>query len=1300
MIDWVNQTLPGHQVINFTFDWTDGLVLCYLVDAFCQEVVPVSNVEEIGRLTATERVKVAMETAEMELSVPNSVRPSQFVNKNAEQLQRMAYIAQFMKHQKSSRTVMSVVGSNGLTNGNTNEVDTPPEPRPPQDNEEVVPLDITRDTQLSPEIEGERENTSKTNSKTSSISSLSNVREISRETREREKETDRQMEANRAQRDQKKNTLDELFAEVEMDFDSFLQQIDNIGTANNTATTTTSAINSNTASNTGTTSINSNTTAVDTKSHPSTVNQEDVPLELDFDFDFSTDTATSSEMGSRPQSVSPEPVFVPAPLQGGSSAVVRVMESDEGALLAPPTEVTHDDTLVEEEVIVMEHNVTLTDGGEERERGREEGEREEREREEREREEKDGEREEREREKEEREREKEEREGKKEREEREVNEVITKESTCVLENESPYLSGESRERGGSITADQSHVDNMIVPVAKQATPPDDNDSSYNNPLTDIIVIDKDHTHITEVGVAHHELSTRKSTDSEGSSRRESDTTTPPATPTPEPVSEHDSTSLTSPSTSTSPVPPDPADKTTPPDTPTHRLSNPQHCKVSGRGLYYGIADQPSDFVVDCSKAGRGRLEVVIESPNGDNLEADGKQVEESMYKLSFVPMKVGTHKISVVFHGQDVPNSPFSCEVSDPSLCTTSGLEAWPLVGQEGRFQVDTKWAGPGTLQTTINSNTQQPVDFKLTSCTEGLFVYNYTLPAAGTYSVDVKWVGQHVPGSPFNIVGKEDRANAAECVVLEPPGKSVRVREEVRVRVDCRNAGTGELKALLRSPKGEVTCQLAEEGGVYTVTTRPSDVGNHRLVLQYAGEDVPLSPVTLQVNDPSLVRLNIKSAITQSVSINKTFSFHANAEKCGEGSVSAIATASDAPNRPIQLTVRQDASGCGYTVLYTPTSLGIHSLQVLYNDKPCLTTPISLKVYDVNSIQDIVLTKTLPAQGTQHLLNKLLSFQLSAPNRDPADISFTAVGTRTGHTPQLSMTPTVNDSYSLEFKALKPDDYKICVTYKDEHIQGSPFTIPVRSPVKANKVAMYDPVIPLSANKPIELVFDTSQAGFGVLTASVLNSKKKVMPAYVEQVNDEIHRVAFIPKESGAFMVSVLYADRHIGGSPFRVLYQEQSKEPFVCIDFQPDMKIKGLLGSAVYGRNTGRQEATVVQYERGKYQISFKPQSPDTFDLHVYWFDTEVEGSPFEIDMLGMENESSDALVDSVPIIEGENVGMLTATAVGHREGPVPIKLTPRDNGTCSIEFTSPGKDFFDLNVFWNGKLLSGMPVVLPLN
>ena len=246
----------------------------------------------------------------------------------------------------------------------------------------------------------------------------------------------------------------------------------------------------------------------------------------------------------------------------------------------------------------------------------------------------------------------------------------------------------------------------------------------------------------------------------------------------------------------------------------------------------------------------------------------------------------------------------------------------------------------------------------------------------------------------------------------------------------------------------------------------------------------------------------------------------------------------------------------------------------------------------------------------------------------------------------------------------------------------------------------MYDPVIPLTGDKPLELVFDTSQAGHGAISASVVNSKRKSLPVYVEQVTDDMFRVAFIPKSSNTFMVSVFFADKHIGGSPFRVLYQEQTKDPPVAIHFKPDMNIKGLMGAAVYGRNSGRQEATVIQFERGKYQISFQPQAPDTFDIHIYWFDQEIEGSPFEIDLLGMENESSDALVDSVPITVGDKTGILAATAVGRVTGPMPIKLIPVEDCLCTIEFTSRVKDTYDMNIFWNGKCLPGMPIVLPID
>ena len=1334
MVDWVNSVIPDHQIINFTTDWLDGLSLSYLVKAFCSANMP--DEETLEKQSPIERVTVAMEIAEMELNITCPLRPTHFINKSVDQLQRMAYITQFLKFERRSRSQVTSLANrhnsaeeetavkNGLSNGESNQVDAPTEIETIYDNEKK---------------EEERELPSTTESNCESDDSFESepkfntARKPSKEAREREIEVEREMEVHRANRDKRKSNLDDLFAAVENDFDSFLKQIDNIGDKKNEK-------------------IKSTATEVQKEVvNPSTAQKEEI-LELDFDFEFSSDTVTSSDVLSRPQSISPDPaIFWPQDLDEGrveeqierddndatlQSAMEQVeMDDNDETLQSAMEQVERDDN--DEPLQSAMEQVERGDNDERLQSAMEQVERDDNDEplqsamEQVERGDND-----------------EPLQSAMEQVERGDNDEPLQSAAVMMNNteEKPIVQEnnevleeeikankvedihdkiEKKDIEGSHSEEQESVNvknEMIesendddIEILTNDHPRDSNmeDDQLTNDNTDQQQTEEDVSTDTHDGqTTPQEITSEEET----ISQRQADiepisslndsivmSSQMSTTTSPEPVSDHSSTPP-SPSPSASPAPSH--DQNTEEQvrpklqSEYSPLSNPQRCKVSGRGLYYGIVNQQGDFVVDCSEAGRGRLEIVIESPTGENLEADGEQIKESVFRLHFTPTEIGTHKISVLFHNTNVPNSPFSCDVCDPSACTTTGLEQTQcIVGKDERFQVNTRYAGPGTLQTSFNG-TDQPTDFQLTSCIEGTFTYHYTVPKTGEYEVDVKWVGQRIPGSPFKIVAKEDRPNSKACIILEQPLENVRVRDEIRIRVDCQNAGKGELKTLLRSPKSDVACQVVNENGFYTVTTRPSVVGDHLLVLQYGGDDIPDSPIKIHVNDPTLVKLNVKPNVTQSVSVNKAFTLHASTEKCGEGHLSALATTSEAPNRPIDLNIEPDSTGYEYTMFYTPKSLGIHSIQVLYDNKPCLATPINLKVYDVNSIQDIVLTKTLPAQGTQHLLNKLLSFQLSAPNRDPADISFSAIGVRTGQTPQLSMIPTIDHSYSLEFRALKPDDYKITVTYKGEHIQGSPFTIPVCLPVRANKVTMYDPVIPLSASKPIELVFDTSQAGQGILTASVLNSKKKNMPVYVEQVNDEIYRVAFIPKESSTFMVTVLYAERHIGGSPFRVLYQEQSKQPLVSIDFQPDMSIKGLMGSAIYGRNSGRQEATVVQYERGKYQISFQPQSADTFDLHVYWFDTEIEGSPFEIDLLGMENESSDALVDSVPVAMGNKVGMLAATTVGHNSGPVPIKLTPVENCLCNIEFTSPGKDNFDLNVYWNGKPLPGMPIVLPLD
>ena len=786
------------------------------------------------------------------------------------------------------------------------------------------------------------------------------------------------------------------------------------------------------------------------------------------------------------------------------------------------------------------------------------------------------------------------------------------------------------------------------------------------------------------------------------------------TTTPEPPSECTTSSKTpSPDLSHSPTPQDDFIDSQNKPLP---LSFPNYCIVEGSQLKSGgVVNKPITFSVDCTKAGRGRLEVIIEDKMGENLDADGSQIRSNVFEISFVPPSVGEYTVCVLFGEKDVANSPFLCKVTDPNACVASLDSSSLLIGQKMTFEIDTSGGGPGSLEA-IFTGSCQPQDFQLVSTKDGIFTYSYILPTPGTYTLDVTWSGRHIKGSPFSITPPVPFCPEA-CTVVKYPNKSSTVGEEISISIDTGKAGYGELRAMLVSPKSEHSCALSKTGSVHIVTAVPTSVGNHSLILQYGGEEIPQSPVVVYVTDPKAVKIDGSFLHGQELPLNQVLSLPISTAGAGEGTLSVdIRT----PNGTSDQGRIQRIETHRYTLFYTPKTEGPYSLEVFYNKFPCLSDPIQFSAAKVWSIDDFTLIKAVPARGSAYQLNKNIEFNVHSPGtEDFSLLQISAIGkndqSNKAHT---SVEYDGMGKYSLMMRATKNDDYKVSIMYKEAHLKGSPFIVSIHSPTRSSKVAMFDPVIPLHSSQPLELVFDVTQAGEGRLSASAVNSKGLTTPLYVEQVNDELYRVSFIPRSSDTFMVTVLYADKHVNGSPFRVLYKEQVSSPPVCIQFEPDMNLRGLMGAAVYGRNIGRQEATVVQYERGKYQISFSPSRPDVFDLHVYWFDVEIAGSPFEIDLLGAENESSEALVDSIPYSSPEGkVGLLSATVSGKRAGPIPIKLstsseaisTPakpatskkaeKSDESCYVDFLINSHDTYSVNLMWNGKPLEWMPVDIEL-
>lgn len=65
-------------------------------------------------------------------------------------------------------------------------------------------------------------------------------------------------------------------------------------------------------------------------------------------------------------------------------------------------------------------------------------------------------------------------------------------------------------------------------------------------------------------------------------------------------------------------------------------------------------------VVETSQAGPGNLEVTV---NGGRVPTSAQAQGPHTYAISFTPQEPNVHTVELRFNGENVPGSPFSCQV-------------------------------------------------------------------------------------------------------------------------------------------------------------------------------------------------------------------------------------------------------------------------------------------------------------------------------------------------------------------------------------------------------------------------------------------------------------------------------------------------------------------------------------------------------------------------------------------------------------------------------------------------------------
>ncbi|XP_061570875.1 filamin-C-like isoform X3 [Cololabis saira] len=280
-------------------------------------------------------------------------------------------------------------------------------------------------------------------------------------------------------------------------------------------------------------------------------------------------------------------------------------------------------------------------------------------------------------------------------------------------------------------------------------------------------------------------------------------------------------------------------------------------RAGGTGLDRGVAGIPAEFSIWTREAGAGGLSIAVEGPSKAEITFEDRK--DGSCGVAYVVQEPGDYEVSIKFNDEHIPDSPFLVPVatlSDDSrrLTITSLQEMGLKVGQEASFAVQFNGAR-GLIDAKIHSPSGAMEECYITELDTDQHAIRFIPKENGVHSIDVRFNGSHVPGSPFKIrVGEPGQVGDPGLVSAFGPGLeggTTGVASEFIVNT-C-NAGAGALSVTIDGPsKVKMDCQESPEG--YTVSYTPLAPGNYLISIKYGGpQHIVGSPFKAKVSGPRL---------------------------------------------------------------------------------------------------------------------------------------------------------------------------------------------------------------------------------------------------------------------------------------------------------------------------------------------------------------------------------------------------------------------------------------------------------------
>nr|XP_042902335.1 filamin-A isoform X2 [Parasteatoda tepidariorum] len=761
--------------------------------------------------------------------------------------------------------------------------------------------------------------------------------------------------------------------------------------------------------------------------------------------------------------------------------------------------------------------------------------------------------------------------------------------------------------------------------------------------------------------------------------------------------------------------------------------HPENVQAYGPGIQPTgvVQNQPTDFTIDCRKAG-GHAPLDVSVLDVDLKPVDLKVVDnkDGTFKASYRPTKKDKHTVQVNYGGVSIPKSPFRINVGEPTDSNKvkvfgPGVEPGVKAQVPTHFNIDCRGAGTGNVQVKLTDEKGGLVPIQILDNEDGTYSVDYNAPTPGNYKVSVSFAGKEIPNSPIKVK-VEPQVDVSKVKVdgLEP---SVYIDSPTEFTVDARavsKRSEAKVQCKITNPSGTKTDAFvqSQNDGTYKICYTPFEEGNHTIDITYDGLPVPGSPFKVNVLrgcDPRKVKA-FGPGLEQAI-VNQVNSFTIETKGAGRGALGLMIVG---PVEP-KMTCKDNRDG-SCTVEYIPVEIGPHEIGVKYADQDIPGSP-----FKVNCTASVDASKVKAygpgVEPNQCRAGKPIPFTVDATKsgKAPLDVQVSSEKGPVPTKPQIK--DNGNGTYDVSY--VPPPEGSKCnvkVAYGGKDIPGSPFQMKVKPAVEPKNVKLSGPGVQnkVPASLPVEFTIDTREAGQAEPVVDIKKPDNKPLKAQVINNNDGTYKVRYVPEDVGPHKISVKYGGQEVPNSPITVnsyavgqadkckitegIEDKVSIGEEYCITVNTEQAGMGAITCNITSSNiSGDVDIHVEDNSDGTFSIFYSVKEKGDYTINVKFGGNPVPGGSFTIQAVTEEvqrksvtktrtTQSRTTQFRSVELhsIVLPGTGQITADIKmpsGKFDKPVVID---NQDGTISIKYDPREEGLHELHVKYNQEHIPGSP------